>query len=248
MCLFLLAPLLVTVVLSFSSDITLAFPPQGTSFRWFVAALENRTFTSGVRISLLVASGVAAISAIAGTAATIALNHYRVQYAGAVRAFVMLPLALPGILLGLGILFVLRDFGMVPGIWATILGYSVLGIPYVTYMVLASFANYDMTLEQASLNLGESRAGTFRRVTRPIIAPGIVAGAAVAFINSFDNFSLSLFITKSDTLPLRLMQHIQGYLDPAVAAVATMPVFLSLVVPLTVSRFTRGSGSLKVGA
>jgi putative spermidine/putrescine transport system permease protein len=247
-CLFLLAPLIITVVLSFSAGDTLAFPPKAFSGRWFAEALRNTSFTDGFRVSLLIAAGVALISAVAGTAAAVALNHYRVTYSGPVRAFVMLPLALPGIVLGLGILFVLRDYGMAPGLWATMLGHSVIGIPYVTYMVLASFSNYDMALEQASLNLGESRAGTFFRITLPLIAPGIVGGAAVAFIMSFDNFSLSLFITKSDTLPLRLMQHVQGYLDPAVAAVATMLVALSLVVAFALSRLARGGTQLRIGA
>lgn len=245
--LFLLAPLLVTVLLSFTSGKTLDFPPPGFSLQWFDAALANRMFVSGARQSFLIALGVAILSAVAGTGAAVALNHYRVRYAGAVRAFVMLPLALPGIVLGLGILFVLRDYGMQPGFWATLLGHCVIGIPYVTYMVLASFANYDMALEQASLSLGASRTRTFLRITLPLISPGIVAGAFVAFIMSFDNFSLSLFITKSDTLPLRLMQHIQFYLDPSVAAVATLLVAISLVVALTLGRLARGA-SLRMSA
>jgi putative spermidine/putrescine transport system permease protein len=245
--LFLLAPLLITVVLSFSSAKTLDFPPPGFSLRWFEAALANKTFLAGARQSFLIALGVAIVSAVAGTGAAVALNHYRVRYGAAVRAFVMLPLALPGVVLGLGILFVLRDYGMQPGFWATLLGHSVIGIPYVTYMVLASFSSYDMALEQASLNLGASRTRTFLRITLPLISPGIVAGAFVAFIMSFDNFSLSLFISKSDTLPLRLMQHIQFYLDPSVAAVATLLVGISLVVALTLGRLARGA-SLRVGA
>lgn len=241
--LFLLAPLIIAIVLSFSAANTLAFPPPGVSMKWFVAAIENATFRSGLLTSIGIALGASVLAGIAGTAAAVAFQRYTLGYSPVVRAIVMLPLTLPGIVLGLGILFVLPLYGMKPGPLATMLGHAVLGIPYVTYMVLAAFANYDMALEQASLNLGASRAATFRRITLPLIAPGIAAGMFVAFMTSFDNFALSLFIAKGDTLPLRLFQHIQFYLDPTVAAVATLLVVFAGLVALTATAIVRaGSG------
>lgn len=119
----------------------------------------------------------------------------------------MLPLSLPGVVIGLGVLFTLGVFGMRAGLGAAVAAHSVLGVPYVTYLVLATLANYDITLEHASLNLGASRWETFHRIALPLIAPGVLAGAMCAFLISFDNIALSIFLTRGDTLPLRLMQH-----------------------------------------
>jgi ABC-type spermidine/putrescine transport system permease subunit II len=151
----------------------------------------------------------------------------------------MLPLALPGVVIGLNLLFALPSFGMRSGLLAGILGHSLLGVPYVTYLVLATLANYDLTLEQASINLGASRSRTFLRVTLPLIRPGIISGAVFAFLISFDNVALSIFVTKGNTLPLRLMQHIQFYTDPTVAAVSSFLVVFSLVVLLIFGRALR---------
>jgi len=112
----------------------------------------------------------------------------------------MLPLSLPGIVIGLGVLFSLGTFGMRTGIAAAVAGHSVLGVPYVTYLVLATLANYDVSLEHASLNLGASRWQTFRWITLPAIRPGVLAGALCAFLISFDNVALSILLTRSDTL------------------------------------------------
>jgi putative spermidine/putrescine transport system permease protein len=145
-----------------------------------------------------------------------------------VQALVMLPIAMPAIVLGLGLLFTLAVYDMRPGILAATLGHAVLGVPYVVAMVSAALANHDGSLERASMNLGVGPVGTFFRVTLPMIRGGVIAGAVSAFLISFDNFSLSLFITRGDTLPLRLMQQLLAYADPSVAAISTLLVFASL--------------------
>ena len=239
MCVFLLAPLAVAVVLSFSSGEKLDVPPPGYSLRWYAAAASTEQFVTGLRVSTVIAAFTALVSTIAGTAAAIAINHYRFRGRGLVQGFVMLPLAMPWVVIGLGILFTLGFYGLRPGNTAAVLGHSVIGIPYVTYLVLATLSNYDITLEQASLNLGATRWQTFRDITLPLIAPGVLAGAISAFLVSFDNVGISLFITRSDTLPLRLMQYIQFYANPSVAAVSTFLVSLSLVAVMITGRVLR---------
>jgi putative spermidine/putrescine transport system permease protein len=124
----------------------------------------------------------------------------------------------------------------------------VLGVPYVTYLVLATLANYDVSLEHASLNLGASRWQTFRWITLPAIGPGVLAGALCAFLISFDNVALSIFLTRGDTLPLRLMQHIQFYANPSVAAVSSLLVGISLVVMLVLARVLRRRDLVRLAA
>ena len=234
--LFLLAPIAVAVVLSFSSVSQLRFPPPGLSLQWYAKALATTQFVSGIATSAGVAACVAALSVPAGTLAALAVNHCRFRGRTAVQAFVMLPLVLPAVVIGLGLLQTLGWYRIRPGFAAAVLGHSVLAIPYVTYLVLASLASYDLTLEHASLNLGAGRLATFWRITLPLLRPGILAGGMFAFLLSFDNVALSLFITRGDTLPLRLMQHIQYYADPSVAAVSSVLILFSLAVLFVVGR------------
>ena len=138
--LFLIAPLAVAVILSFSGGPALTLPPPSWSVRWFLEAYRNEHFRTGFLNSIVIAASAAGIAAIAGTAAAVAINHYQFRFRLAVQALVLTPLSLPGIALGLGILFALPDYGLAPGSMATILGHSVLAIPYVCTMVLATLA------------------------------------------------------------------------------------------------------------
>ena len=237
--LFLLAPLVVAVGLSFSSGDRIEFPPPGLSLRWYREILGIEAFRSGLLNSLRIAAVVAVVSAICGTAAAIGLNHYRFRGRGFIQSLTLLPLALPGVVLGLAILSTIGFLGLRPGLVATAVGHSALGVPYVAYLVLASLANYDLSLEQASRNLGASPLRTFRLITLPLIAPGVVAGAVCAFLISFDNVSLSLFLARGDTLPLRLIQHIQFSANPGVAAVSTALTVISFLAMLPLATLFR---------
>jgi putative spermidine/putrescine transport system permease protein len=247
-CAFLLAPIAVAVILSFSSSTQLVFPPPGLSLRWYGEVLRTEQFVTGFWVSAVVAALTSVISAIGGTAAAVAINHHRFRGRALMQSFLMLPLSLPGIVIGLGVLFSLGAYGMRIGVPAAVAGHSVLGVPYVTYLVLATLANYDVSLEHASLNLGASRWQTFRWITLPAIGPGVLAGALCAFLISFDNVALSIFLTRGDTLPLRLMQHIQFYANPSVAAVSSLLVGISLVVMLVLARVLRRRDVVRLAA
>jgi len=227
---FLLAPILIAVILSFSSIGQLTFPPPGLSFRWYEAAWANDKFFSGFVVSVVIATISSAIAGVAGTLAAVALNNFRFAGRAAVRSLLIMPLVVPTVVIGLGLLqgFARVDIG--PGILAASLGHAVIGIPYVTYLVLAAMSNYDLKLDDASISLGASRIVTFFRITLPLIRPGVIAGVAFAFLMSFDQVSLSLFLTRGDPLPLRLMQHIQYNADPSVGAVSAVLLVASLLV------------------
>ncbi len=115
-CGFLLAPIVVAVILSFSSVPQLTFPPPGFSLHWYREAIGNEQFASGLWVSVVIAGSTSIISAIAGTGAAIAINHHRFRGRGGVQAFIMLPLALPGVVIGLNLLFALPSFGMKSGV------------------------------------------------------------------------------------------------------------------------------------
>lgn len=243
---FLLAPVLVALAMSFSSGEQLVFPPAGFSLRWYRKALGNSQFLSGFRQSLVIALAVSVIATAAGTLAAVAVNHFMFPGRQVLRTFLLLPLVVPAVVLGLGNLQVLGSYGLGAGTLAAVLGHSVITIPYVAYLVLASLSNYDLALDHASLSLGANRVETFLRVTLPLIRPGVVAGATFAFLLSFDNVALSIFVTRGDTLPLRLMQHIQFYADPSVAAVSAFLVCLSLPALLAMEALLRRRGGFQL--
>lgn len=237
--LFLLGPIVVAVVLSFSSVSQLVFPPPGFSLNWYKVAWENDKFVDGFVVSTIIATVSSVIAGVAGTLTGIALNNYRFFGRTAVQTLTILPLVVPAIVIGLGLLQTLSIVGIRPGIVAASLGHSVMGVPYVTYLVLAALSGYDIRLEHASQSLGASRLETFLHVTFPIVRPGALAGVAFAFLMSFDNVAMSIFLARGDPLPLRLMQHIQYYADPSVAAVSTVLVLISLAGLLLFGRMLR---------
>jgi putative spermidine/putrescine transport system permease protein len=244
--LFLLLPILLGAVVSFSSGNRLEFPLPGFSLRWFQEAWRNVQFIDGLWNSLIIALCSTALATVAGTGAAIALNHYRFKGHSVIQVAVMLPVSLPGIVLGLGLLFVLSTYGLRPGKIAAIFGHATVSIPYVVAMVTAALTNYDRALERASLNLGVSPTRTFLKITLPLIRGGVIAGGISAFLISLDNVSLSLFITRGDTLPLRLMQQLLFYADPSIAAMATILLALSFglllaVLPMMIWRRSRSS-------
>jgi putative spermidine/putrescine transport system permease protein len=227
---FLLLPITVAAAVAFNGGERPDFPPAQLSLRWFASVLHSDLLMDGLGKSLIIAVASTVLSAVAGSAAAIAVNHHRFMGRTLIQTFLMLPIALPAIVLGLGMLFSLPMLGLNVGLVAATLGHAVLGIPYVIAMVLASLANFDRSLERASLNLGVGPVRTFFRITLPHIRPGVIAGAIAAFLLSMDNISLSLFITRNDTLPLRLMQHMLSYTDPSVAAMSVMLLLISLVL------------------
>lgn len=238
-CSFLLAPLLVAVLASFSSASQISFPPPGWSLKWYGAAFSNEALVNGIWLSGAIALAATAVSTLVGTAAAIAINHHDFRGRAVAKSLLALPLTLPGVVLGLAILFTLPILGLKIGPVPTAIGHCVIGVPYVTYLVLSSLANYDLTLERASATLGATRFQTFRWITWPLIKDGIVVGAVFCFLVSFDNVALSIFLSRGDTLPLRLMQHIQFYADPSVAAISTALVAFSVLLMLPLNRAMR---------
>lgn len=245
-CGFLVAPIVVAVTLSFSSVSQLRFPPPGLSLQWYAKALATQEFVDGLWTSVLIGVVASALSTVAGTLAAVAINHHRFRGRPLVQALLGLPLVLPTVVLGLALLQTLIWYRLWPGLAATMLGHGVIGVPYVAYLVLATLASYDLSLEQASLGLGATRWQTLRWVTLPLLRPGIVSGALFSFLLSFDNVALSIFLSRGDTLPLRLMQHVQYYADPSVAAVSTALVALSLVVLVVVGRLLGARTGLRL--
>lgn len=243
---FLLGPLAIAVAVSFSSGDRIRFPPPGLSLRWFAEAAGNPQFVEAAIRSGFIAFGSATLSTVAGTGAALAFQRGRFPGRALAETAVLLPLALPGIVLGFAMLPAMRALGLAPGNLAATLAHSVVGIPYAAYLVRASLTHYDPAWDRAAASLGAGPARIFRSITLPLIAPGVVSAFICSFLLSLDNVALSLFVARGDTLPLRLMQHIQFSATPAVAAVSVFLVALSLAALLVLGRILRGDGALRL--
>lgn len=248
-CGFLALPIVAAVILSFSSVSILVLPPPGWSLQWYEAALSERRFISGFFMSLKIATVASLIAGVTGTLAAVAINNYGFKGRETLRLLLILPLIVPSIVIGLGLLqsYTLMGVGGV-GFWQATMGHAVIGVPYVVYMVLAAMTHYDLRLEQAAQSLGASKAQIFFGITFPLIRVGVLAGIAFAFLISFDDVALSLFLTRGNTLPLRLVQHIQYYADPSVAAVSTLMTMASVVALVFAGLIVRHSANRRKAA
>ena len=229
--LFLALPILIVAVLSFSSASYLTFPPPSLSLRWYAAYLGSRDWLKSTWLSLVIAVFTGVLATCLGTLAALGLARMR----GAARALagglIVSPLIVPGIVASIGIYYAFSRFRLVGTPVGLVLAHTCLAVPFVVTCVSASLAGFDRRLEQAALSLGATPWGTFRQVTLPLISPGVVAGALFAFITSFDELIVALFLSGSGavTLPRRMWDDLRFAIDPTIAAVSTLTIVLAAV-------------------
>lgn len=235
---FLLAPLLVVVVISFSSNPFLSFPPEGFTLDWYRTLPEKTVFVSGLKVSLITASVVTAIVLAMGVPAALAISRYTFRGKEFIASLFLSPLIVPTIVLALGVLLILGPIGWSNTYQGIILGHLSITVPYVMRTTLISLQTSDTSCVDAARILGASGWTAFRRITLPIIAPGIIAGAVMAFIVSFDEAVISLFVAQSGlrTLPVEVLTYVENQADASVAALSVCLILLSIVVVVVVER------------
>ena len=232
--LYLLLPTLIIVFASFTAGEYIAFPPQGLSLRWFVRLWELPEVRVSAWRSLLVALGATAVSIGLGVAAAFPLVRSSFPGREALNAFLMSPLILPSLVYGLAALMFVSAVGVPLSIPVLVLSHVAIIVPYVIRTTAASLVLLDPDLEEAARSLGANTWQTFLRVILPNLLPGIATGGAFAFISSFDNLTVSLFLAgpRVETLPIRLFAMINFDLDPAAAAISAVLVVVAFAVVL----------------
>ena len=246
---FLLAPIVLIVLMSLNAGEFLAFPPQGLSLRWYVALFHNESFMRAIRTSLIVASVATTVSLVVGTAAALYFVRHGGRYREPLRLLLMLPLMLPEILSAIALLFFLYATGIgTKTIFGLLVGHVLITLPYVFMNVSASLYNFDRSIEQAARSLGAGAFTVFRRVTLPLIKPGIITGALFAFIISFDLFNMSLLLKGigMTTLPIQLFDYLRWDFDPTAAAVSSVSILLTFTLVFVIDRVV-GLRSLRFG-
>lgn len=229
----LLAPMVVVILAGLNSGDHLSFPPEGLSFRWIIAFFKSDIFLPAYGYSLMVAVITMVFSTIIGT--TISLFLVRTNFRGkqVAQAFFMSPLMLPGIVIGLALylFYISADIGLNRTLAGLIIGHVIVTCPYVIGTVSAALSGFDISLEEASRSLGASPWQTFRKITLPVITPGIIAGATFAFIVSFGQFDVSLFLAPpgATPLPMALYVSLRYTFEPTAAAAGIFAIFLVAV-------------------
>ena len=235
---FVLAPLVVICLVAFTPANTLTLPTTQFSLRWFTAVFAHPDFVASFLNSLWVAAVAATIAVVLAVAAGLALDRCDFRGRAALNALFLSPLMIPHLVLGVALLRLFALLGA-PGsfLWLTA-GHIVVVTPYVLRLVLAALSGLDRSAEQAAVTLGASGWIVFRRITVPMILPGISGGWLLAFINSFDELTMSIFITSpaTVTLPVRMYMYATESIDPMMAAVSALMIALTAAAMLLLDR------------
>lgn len=235
---FMLAPLVIVCVVAFTPANTLTIPTTEFSLRWFRAVFAHSDFVQSFKNSLWLAFLSASLATLVAVPAGMAIARHDFKGRDFLNGLFLSPLIIPHLVLGVALL---RSFSLMGAtgsfVWLA-LAHVVIITPYALRLVLASLEGGDRSAEQAALSLGASQATVFRRITLPMILPGVTGGWLLAFINSFDEVTMSIFVTAPSTvtLPVRMYMYATESIDPLMAAVSALMVALTAVAMLVLDR------------
>lgn len=272
--LFLIAPILIIMPLSFNAEPyftftepMLRFEAQGYSWRWYETLLTfgmqapdaprdgawwedvwtNAAWVRAAKNSFIIGTFATLLATALGTLAALGLSRPEMPYRRAIMAVLISPMIVPIIIVATGLFFFYSATGLANSYLGVILAHATLGIPFVIITVTATLVGFDHALTRAAASLGASPSTTFFRITLPLILPGVISGALFAFVTSFDEVVVVLFIAAFDqqTIPRQMWNGIREQISPAILAVATILVFVSIALLTTVELLRRRSERLR---
>jgi putative spermidine/putrescine transport system permease protein len=241
--LFLAAPVAIIAIVSFSSADYLSFPPPRLSLRWYERFLGVASWRRAIGVSIQVATLTTILATVLGFLASFALVRGRFRGKGAIYAFLLSPMIVPTVITAIGLYFFFARFKVTGSILAMALGHTVLALPVVVIIMAATLQGFDVRLEQAALSLGAGHLVTLRRITLPLIAPGVLSAALFAFLTSFDELLIPLFLSgvEAQTLTVRVWNSLVLEVDPTIAAVSTFLIGVTSAI-LAASALLRRRG------
>lgn len=235
---FIAAPLVAVGLVSFTDKAYLSMPFDGASLRWYAALLDAPAFLHAFQISLALGAASATIAIILAVPAALALSRLDFRGREAINALLLSPLLIPHVVLGVAFLRFFGGIGLYGTLVGLIMAHVVIVLPYALRLTIATASGMDPRLEQAAASLGARPFPVFRRITLPIILPGVVSGWILAFLTSFDELTMTAFLASPSTvtLPVRLYLHIEETIDPMVASVSTLLIVGALALMLVIDR------------
>jgi putative spermidine/putrescine transport system permease protein len=235
---FLIGPLLVIMAASFSDTTYLTFPGQGFTLKWFAQVMKLNNFGKAALTSILIALGGTGIALLLGVPAAYAINKYPFKGKETVQGIFLSPVLIPIIVLGfITLRYVVLAFH-IPNVPGLLIGHTLLSIPYIMRVVTASLSNFDFSMEEAARSLGAPQGYSFFHIVLPNIRSGIAAACMMAIINSFNDVSLSAFLTSATVtmLPIEMMNYVEYHFDPTIAALSTILMLITMAVMLLIEK------------
>lgn len=245
--LFLVLPILVIVPLSFTSGTFLSYPLPGLSLRWYQELFASEPWRRSIQNSLIVGFGATVLATVLGVLAALGLNAARIPGRNAIMGLLISPMIVPLVIVATGTYFAYAPFGLSGSLLGLTLAHTALAAPFVVITVSATLAGFDHTLTRAAASLGASPVTAFRKVTLPLIAPGVISGALFAFVTSFDEVVVAIFLTgpQQRTLPRQMFDGIRENISPTITAAATLLVLLAVVLMLVMEFLRRRNARMR---
>lgn len=271
---FLIAPIVIIIPLSFNAEPYFTFTekmlrldPSGYSLRWYDTLLthgmrapdaardaswwadswNNASWVRAAKNSLIIGFFATVVATVLGTVAALGLSRPEMPFRRVIMAILISPMVVPIIITATGLFFFYSQVGLANSYAGVILAHATLGIPFVIITVTATLVGFDHSLTRAAASLGASPVTVFRRITMPLILPGIIAGALFAFVTSFDEVVVVLFVAAHDqqTIPRQMWNGIREQISPAILAVATILVMISIALLTSIELLRRRSERLR---
>lgn len=245
--LFLVAPILVVVPLSFSSEPWFTYPLPGWSFRWYVDLVADDRWRLAITNSLIVGVFSTLIATTLGTLAALGLSRGNVPFSGLIMSVLISPMVVPIVIVAVAMFFGFATVGLNNSYLGLILAHSALATPFVVITVTATLSGFDRSLARAAASLGASPFTVFRTVTMPVISPGVVSGVLFAFFTSWDEVVVALFLSSPEqrTLPKQMFSGIREQINPTITAAATCLVVLAAAMMFVTEMLRRRSARLR---
>lgn len=240
---YLLLPTLVVIPMALNSSSVLGVFGDGWTLAWFQEILANPNWGSAALTSLQVAVGTVVLATSIGTAAALGLQRVAAKWRLPITAAIVSPMIIPPVIIGIGTYVLFLRWYLEGSIIGLILAHTVLALPFVVVTVTATLSQLDPVYERAAASLGAGPWTRFRRITLPLVAPGMFAGALFAFVTSWDEVVVSIFLTDAQTrtLPVFMWTQVRTQLTPTLAAVGVFLTVLSIVALVSMRRLQKGN-------
>ncbi len=248
---FLIAPILVIIPLSFSSEPYFTYPMPGFSWRWYEVIFgdgpQSILWQRSIQNSVIVGIAATIMATALGTLASLGMNRANFPLKGGVMAILISPIIVPLVVTAVGMYYFYAQIGLASTLWGLILAHTALGVPFVVITVTATLAGFDQNFVRAGAILGAGPVRVFFTVTLPLILPGVVSGALFAFATSWDEIVVVLFLASVEqhTIPRRMWSGIRELISPTITAAATLLVGLSILLMLTMEMLRRRGERLR---